>query len=73
MNGPERHFLQAAPAAPLLRRRMRTGYSLIEVLVGISLLAVVAMTITGLFIVGRKDVASGRNMTAQVPPSGRGA
>ncbi len=59
MNGRKRHSMGAAK---ILRGRT-AGYSLIEVLVGISLLAVVALTITGLFIRGRKDVASGRNMT----------
>jgi type II secretory pathway pseudopilin PulG len=40
------------------------GYSLIEVIIGVGLLSVIAMAIVGLFVQGRKDVESGKKLTA---------
>jgi prepilin-type N-terminal cleavage/methylation domain-containing protein len=47
-------------------RQPRRGYSLIEVIVGTALLAVVALTITGLFVKGRQGVNSGKLMTSSL-------
>jgi len=44
-------------------RSTRGGYNLIEVLIGTALLAVVAVTIAGLFSKGRHDIDSAGNMT----------
>lgn len=47
----------------IARRSRRSGFSLIEVIIGVGLLSVIALTIVGMFIQGRKGVQSGKNTT----------
>lgn len=46
-----------------VRSGSRRGFSLVEVIIATGLLAEIALVIVGLFIVGRRDVQSGRNLT----------
>jgi hypothetical protein len=47
-------------------RRLEGGYNLIEVIVAMALLATVVLSIAGLFVMGRRNVYSGKEMTAAV-------
>lgn len=47
----------------IARRSRRSGFSLIEVIIGVGLLSVIALTIVGMFVQGRKGVQSGKNTT----------
>ena len=46
-----------------MQRDRQRGYSLVEVLIAMALLGVVLLSITGLFLAGRKNVYSGKQMT----------
>lgn len=48
------------------KRASERGYNLIELLVAIALLGVVLMSVLGLFIWGRKNVYSGKQMTTAI-------
>jgi type II secretory pathway component PulJ len=43
-----------------MRGRKETGFSLVEVVIALGLLAGVLITISGLFVMGAKQVKSGR-------------
>ena len=49
-----------------MKRDAQRGYSLVEVLIAIALLGTVLLSITGLFLAGRKNVYSGKQMTHAV-------
>ena len=49
-----------------VRHKHQRGYSLIEVLIAIALLGTVLLSITGLFLAGRKNVYSGKQMTQAI-------
>lgn len=49
-----------------MSKRSERGYSLIEILVAIALLGVVLMAIMSLFIWGRKNVHSGKQLTTAI-------
>jgi prepilin-type N-terminal cleavage/methylation domain-containing protein len=55
-NAPARHR----------RRRSQRGYNLMEVMIAIALLGVVMISIMALFVAGRKNVYSGKQMTNAV-------
>src|SRR4051812_15593852 len=51
---------------PKCGRRGQAGYNLVEVMVAMGLLATVLVSIVSLFVMGRRNVYSGKEMTAAV-------
>lgn len=52
--------------SPRIRRRSESGYNLVEVLIAMAILATVLISIAGLFLMGRRNVYSGKQMTRAV-------
>lgn len=59
MNG----LRNGAPLLPLRRVRSQGGYSLVEVVVSLGILAAVLVAIASMFVLGRSNVNSGRKLT----------
>lgn len=55
------------------RRRFEAGYNLIEVIVATAILGVVVISVMSLFTMGRRNVYSGKEMTAAVSMATRAA
>ncbi|HET7434445.1 MAG TPA: prepilin-type N-terminal cleavage/methylation domain-containing protein [Thermoanaerobaculia bacterium] len=53
------------------KRRSEGGFNLIEVIVAMALMAVVVVSIMGLFVAGRRNVYSGKQMTQAVAVANR--
>ena len=49
-----------------LKNRPASGYSLIEVLIALAITSIVLLTVVSLFVMGRKNVYSGKQMTYAV-------
>jgi len=56
---------------PKCGRRGEAGYNLVEVMIAMGLLATVLVSIVALFVMGRRNVYSGKEMTAAVSMSTR--